>query len=141
VGLIFDNPLTPSDLAAKAHWGAVQKIANYITNMHLENAQVVLDTFGQCSPDLILHASNPRVFVITNDRDFQKILADPLAFNTHYLLIPQPIGTNSLDAISRLYPNIYANGDGFSTLVHSFPDYGGCAPYRLYRVIRGAPDA
>jgi hypothetical protein len=141
LGVVFDHPLTPEDLATKVHWKAVQNIANYIAGMHLRNGDMIADTFGQCTPDLILHAANPRVFVITNDRDFQRVLADPLAFDAHYLLVPQPVGTNVLDAITRLYPSMYANGDGFATLVHTFPPLGGCAPYRIYRVIRGAPDA
>jgi len=141
LGMIFDHPLTGTDLGTKDLWSTVQGLADYITRMHLADHQIILDTFPQCAPNLVLQASDPKVFVITNDRDFQRVLADPLAFHTHYILTPDPTGLNGLGAISRLYPTLYATGDGFSRLVHQFSGGHACPTYRLYRVVSTAPDA
>ena len=39
---------------------------------------------------MIVTSSQPKLFVIPNDRDFQRILADPITFHTHYILEPDP---------------------------------------------------
>ena len=39
---------------------------------------------------MVITSNQPKVFVIPNDRDFQRTLSDPIAFHTHYLLLPDP---------------------------------------------------
>ena len=72
--------------------------------------------------------------MITNDRDFQRVLADPLTFGAHYLFVPQPVGVGLTDALNEEYPTLYAHGAGFAKFVHQFNADGICATYRLYRV-------
>ena len=90
LGYIFHKHLTPTDRVFKAHYDQVLKIGSYITAMHLPDGSVVADTFGNCVPEVITTIPNPRVFVITNDRDFQKVLADPPQFKARYLLLVDP---------------------------------------------------
>jgi hypothetical protein len=79
---------------------------------------------------------NPKVFVIPNDRDFQKVLADPLTFHAHYIIVPPSTGTNVNTATVKAYPTLYDTGAGFATMVHQFNPSGTglCPTLRLYRV-------
>ena len=108
-------------------------MATYIADQHLPDGDVIVDNSTECVPGVITTISDPKVFVIPNDRDFQRILADPLTFNTHYILIP-PNSVSGGSATNKLYPTLYRSGDGFAKLVHQFAN-GACLPYRLYRVI------
>jgi len=87
----------------------------------------------------IVLSPNPKVFVIPNDRDFQRILADPVTFHARYILVPPPSGQGSLIATNHQYPSLYASGDNnngqpFATLTHSFTGGGVCPAFRLYHV-------
>ena len=100
---------------------------------------MVVDNSSPCVPLAIVVSPDPRVFVIPNDRDFQRILADPLTFRANYVLLPPPGGQGSLTATDRLYPGLYSKGDDpngrtFATLVHTFGGAGACPSFRLYRV-------
>ena len=116
------------------HYGHIESIDAYLDSMHLPEGSIVVDTFGECTPQIVTTVTDPRIFVITNDRDFKQVLSDPLTFHAHYLLSPRPTGADVNDALNVAYPNLYQNGAGFSTLVHQFRSDGICAPYRLYRV-------
>ena len=116
------------------HFAHIQSIDAYIGNMHLADGSIVADTYGNCTPQIVTSVPNSKVFVIINDRDFQRVLADPLTFGAHYLFVPQPVGVGLVDALNEEYPTLYANGAGFAKLVHQFNADGICAPYRLYRV-------
>jgi hypothetical protein len=116
------------------HFAHIQSIDAYIDRMHLPDGSIVADTFGECTPQIVTSVTNSKIFVITNDRDFQKVLADPLTFGAHYLLVPQPVGVGLADALNEEYPTLYSHGAGFARLVHQFPTDGTCAVYRLYRV-------
>jgi len=118
----------------KQHYPHILSIDSYIDRMHLSAGSIVVDTFGNCTPQIVTTATDPKVFVITSDRDFKRVLADPLTFHAHYLLDPQPVGVGALDALNVAFPSLYKNGEGFSTLVHEFPSDGICSTYRLYRV-------
>ena len=92
------------------------------------------DTYGNCTPQIVTSVANSKVFVITNDHDFQRVLADPLTFGAHYLFVPQPVGVGLTDSLNEEYPTLYAHGAGFAKFVHQFNADGICATYRLYRV-------
>jgi hypothetical protein len=49
-----------------------------------------------------------------------------------YLLVPEAVGYQSLDAINQAYPGIYTTGAGISQLVTQFSAGGN--NWRLYRV-------
>jgi hypothetical protein len=97
---------------------------------------VVVDNFSGCVPQIITISSNPKVFVIPNDRDFQRILDDPLTFHAHYILDVDPVGNGTLTAINTLYPALWKTGAGFAKEVHSWKALGECPSFRLYKVIR-----
>jgi len=94
---------------------------------------VILDTATPCVPFIVLRSLRPRQFVITNDRDFAAVLADPATFGARYLLVPAKGGYGDLDALNRAYPSLFADGAGFASLEHEF-DGPGCPVFRLYRV-------
>ena len=97
---------------------AVVRMASYIDHMRLPSGSVLVDTFSSCVPDLVLAVHNPKVFVITNDRDFQPALADPTAFHVRYLMVPGQGPTTSLDAIVRAHPDL--DSGGYATRSYSF---------------------
>jgi hypothetical protein len=74
------------------------------------------------------------LFVIPNDRDFQRILADPITFHTHYILEPDPAEV-PISATNIQYPNLWTTGAGFTTMVHQIPSRGTCPEFRLLRVL------
>ena len=87
---------------------------------------------NKCVPFLVTNMTEPRVFVIHNDRDFQRVLADPLTFHAHYLLVG--LGINN-DAILDQYPNV--GTASWVKLVHTFkfPTGDFCDGYRLFHVV------
>jgi hypothetical protein len=113
----------------------------YIEHLNLPDGSVLTDEdLHGCATTMIIRSTNPKVFVIPNDVDFMQILADPFAFHVPYILVPQPVGFDTVDAVVKAYPNLYANGAGFARLVRSFPASTGlCPPYRLYRVFSHPP--
>jgi hypothetical protein len=108
-------------------------VSGYIDAKRLPAGSVILDTATPCVPFIVLRSLRPRQFVITNDRDFTAILADPVTFGARYLLVPAKGGYGDLDALNRAYPNLFADGAGFTSLEHEF-DGAGCPQFRLYRV-------
>ena len=59
-------------------------------------------------PLIILSSRHPHQFVITSDRDFERVIADPLAFDVPYLLVPN--GDRGIEAISLVHPGIFEGG-------------------------------
>jgi hypothetical protein len=134
---VFHRNLSPLERDFGQHYQHIRELSNYVSNMNLPEGQIVVDNFSQCIPETIVNVADPAVFVIPNDRDYQRILADPLAFHVHYILVPNPVGTNSETTTVRAYPTLYRDGAEFAKLVHTFhvgPDCG--SSYRLYRVLR-----
>ena len=107
-----------------------QQAATYIDGLGLGNGQVLVD--GAMGFPIILESRNPTQFITTSDRDFQEALLDPVSFKVKYLLVPEDVGYQSLDAINRAYPGIYETGGGVSQLVQQFSAGGN--NWRLYLV-------
>ncbi len=129
------------DRAARSNFSHVTSLAGYLDRMHLPNGDVVVDNTGTCVPNIILAVTNPEIFVIPNDRDYQRVLADPLVFHAHYLLVTEPVGIDRVsDSVLLAYPSIYADGAGFTVLAHEFAGGGLCPAFRLFRVT-GPPPA
>jgi hypothetical protein len=104
--------------------------ARYLDNLALPDGSVIVDV--AIGFPIVLQSSNPRQFVITPDRDFQQILADPATFDVPYLLVPSGSGYASLDAIGRAYPMLFTDGSGFAHLVAQFGS--DVFSWRLYRL-------
>lgn len=130
---LFPNQhLNVLTIQAKYSYGQVESMSKYLENRHFANGDVVVDNANSCIPNVDTNVTNPRIFVIHNDRDFDRALADPLTFHAHYLLVG--LASDS-DAILGLYPNIARAS--WVKLVHTFnyPSGGFCNGFKLYKVI------
>jgi hypothetical protein len=134
IGYIFNKHLSKADEEAPVTWTAIQRMSTYFAQMGLKNGSIVVDNFNGCVPNLILMSPNPKIFVIPNDRDYQRTLADPLTFHTHYILETDPVYTGKLSSIPREYPALWTTGAGFAKKVHSFPALGRCFKFKLFKV-------
>lgn len=123
---------SPATMAAQGIDTASRSVAAFLDHLRLARGAVVADTFTACVPYVVLNSSHPKQFVITNDRDFQAVLADPVTFHARYLLVPPRGGYGDLDALNRAYPSLYADGAGVATLTHQFS--GANCTFRLYQV-------
>jgi hypothetical protein len=123
----------PDNVTGGQRYRSVSTIADYIDGKKLPTGSVILDTATPCVPFIVLRSLRPRQFVITNDRDFAAVLADPPTFGARYLLVPARGGYGDLDALNRSYPSLFADGAGFASLDHQF-DGPGCPSFRFYRV-------
>jgi hypothetical protein len=108
-------------------------LAHYFDRLKLPDSSVIVDTFTPCVPFMILASNHPRQFIITNDRDFKPILADPVTFKARYLLDPEPTGVGQLDALNKAYPDLYSSGAQIANQVAEFKG-PGCPTFRLYAV-------
>jgi hypothetical protein len=113
---------------------AASRIAADIDTLDLSSGSVLLDVAN--GNPIVLQSAHPDWFVITPDRDFERVLADPITFGVRYLLVAD----SALDAVNRAYPSLHANGAGFATLVAMY-DEPGSAAWRLYRVDPGPSPA
>jgi len=104
--------------------------------MDLPRGSVLVDAF--LGFPIILQSRDPQQFVITADRDFLQVLADPVLFGVDYLLVPPGNGHGSLDAIHRMYPGL-ATDSRFALPVEVFPAVGPSPSWTLYRLVK--PDA
>ena len=133
---VFHRNLSTLERDFGDHYQHIRELSDYISNMRLPDGQIVVDNSTPCIPETIVNVSNPQVFVIPNDRGYQRTLADPLTFGAHYILVPDSSGTNADASTVRAYPTLYENGAEFSRLVHTFHLGLDCGSYRLYRVVR-----
>ena len=130
IGWIFNAHPSTTDLANKNSYGWVLTIGNWFASRHLPDGDVLTDA-GTCMSNLITTISQPKLFVIPNDRDYQRILADPISFHTHYILEKsEPVGTGG-GTISQ-YPKLWSTGAGFAKVVHNFPSRAACPAFRVF---------
>ena len=134
LGYIFSKHPTAYEKKSAVSFPDVLKISNYFARQHLTNGQVIVDNFSGCIPNVIVASPNPAIWVIPNDRSFQRTLADPLTFHAHYILDVDPTGNGELTAPNTTYPGLWANGGGFAKVIHTFPAAGECPELRLFKV-------
>jgi hypothetical protein len=115
----------------------VQKVARAIDGLQAGRGRILMDTGGACTPFLVLASHAPQQFVITNDRDFLQVLADPVAAHIRYMVVPARGGQGNLDAINATYPDLESNPAGFAEIATRFR-ISGCPTFGLYRI--RAPD-
>jgi hypothetical protein len=137
VGYILNKHQSALDRNYSGSYAEVRSMATYMDNMQLPLGDVIMDTADVCAPNLMTNVDDPRMFVITNDRDFQRVLADPLTFHAHYYIL-QVGGGASADAVKVAYPTA-SSREGWSKLIHTFPARGSCSGLQLYQVT-GHPD-
>jgi len=88
---------------------------------------------------IVVSSPDPRLFVVTSDKDFEAALNDPAAYHVGYFLVPTPSAEGSLDAINRRYPNFWRTGDGFARLKAQLSHGSTSYEWRLYRISGRAP--
>jgi hypothetical protein len=135
LGFIFHAHLDAGDLLWRDRYPQELALGNYFSGLHLPDGDIVVDNSTGCVPEMLTTMSQPELFVIPNDRDFQRILADPISFNVHYILEPDPAST-PITAPNILYPSLWSSGAEFTKMVHQIPSRGTCPEFRLFRVLR-----
>jgi hypothetical protein len=133
LGFIFHAHLNQTDLNAKERYPTILNMDRQLSTLDLPDGDIVVDNATQCVPDMLTTINHPKLFVIPNDRDFQRVLADPLTFHAHYILEPDP-ATVPISAGNLAYPNLWTTGAGFSVLDHQYPARGACPEFRLFHV-------
>jgi hypothetical protein len=135
LGFIFHAHPDAEDIGYRGRYPQVLAIGSYLAGLHLPDGDVVVDNSTECVPEMLVTVSQPRLFVIPNDRDFQRILADPISFNVHYILEPDPAST-PITAPNLLYPSLWSRGAEFTKMVNQIPARGTCPEFRLFHVLR-----
>jgi hypothetical protein len=108
-------------------------VAEHLDALNLERGTVLMDVFSGFA--IVMHSQNPQQFVITPDRDFQRVLSDPALFGVRYLLVPSAGGNGILDAVNRAYPRL-ATEETFATEAATFPGVGTSSTWTLYEVVQ-----
>jgi hypothetical protein len=132
IGYIFNKHQSAQDVDYKGAYGRVVTISSYLDDMHLPVGDLIADTADSCVPSIVTNVDDPRMFVITNDRDFQRVLADPLTFHAHYYLVSISKGA-SADEVDVAYPTTSSRAN-WSHLIHTFQGRGACGGLYLYKV-------
>jgi hypothetical protein len=129
------EPLSGRTRYWQAHSSAAHELDAYLDGLALPPGSVLIDV--AIGFPVVLQSRQPTQFVITPDRDFPAVVADPAAFGVRYLVVPPPEGYGGVNAIERVHPGVYATGAGIANLVKQFgsDDLG---PWRLYQV-QGVP--
>ena len=124
---------TTVEVQARAFLPSARSIAGQIDKLGLPDGSIALDTFN-CGSLVVMNSERPHQFIITSDRDFQKVVADPVAFNVPYVLVPQD--GEGIEAIGVAHPGIYDGGQiaDLQTQVVAQYKTAGCSTYRLIRV-------
>ncbi len=132
--LVQRGPLTQAEREASLRFVTDHQVSRYVDSLHLGRGTVLVDDF--LAFDIVMASSDTQQYVITSDRDFQQVLADPAGNGVRYFLVPSVQGLGKLDAINRAYPAAYTDGGGLGTLVKQFGSVSDDATdWRLYRVV------
>jgi hypothetical protein len=120
-------------VGGRLNWSTARAVAQDLDRRQLGEGKVLVDDF--LGFPIVVTSTNPRQFVITSDRDFKAVLADPKGTGAEYILVPQPGYFGNLDAVNRTYPTLFDAGAGMASLVEEFPAKGlNDTTWRLYRL-------
>lgn len=115
---------------------AARGLVGYLDGLALSPGSVLIDVaFGF---PIVLQSRQPDVFVITPDRDFPAVVADPAAFGVRYLVVAPAYSYGQVDAVERSQPGMYDTGAGIADLVKQFGSGDINSTWRLYQ-LRGVP--
>jgi hypothetical protein len=131
---IFHSHPSKEDLGNEGNYPWIVSMGDWFMDRHWADSDVVVDNFDECVPPMLTSINQPKLFVIPSDRDFQRILADPVTFNAHYILEANPAQFPNT-SISLQYPTLWNTGAGFTKKVHTFPAQPTCPEFRLFRVL------
>ena len=129
-GLVAGNSLMPGE---RRQFLVAGEIARYLDAQDLPRGSVVVDV--ALGFWIVLQSEDPEQFVITPDRDFERVIADPATFDARYLLISPPYGLGGLAALERAHPGLYETGAGIAELSREFRNpTDGAVAWRLFEV-------
>jgi hypothetical protein len=134
LAFIFETHLNSTEKSLEGRHAQILQYSSYFQSLKLPDGDIIVDNSTECVPEILVTINQPKLFVIPNDRDFQRELADPLTFHAHYILDPNPAQI-TVSAQNIEYPSLFATGGGFAQLVHQFPGQGWCPEFRLYKVV------
>jgi hypothetical protein len=105
-------------------------VARYLNELP-EEGRVALDTAGwsiaaQASPKGLKN------LILIHDSRFREAVSDPKAYDTAYLLVPNPSKAPN-DFIVQRWPSLWSDGGPGFELVESFPETP--EEWRLYKVV------
>jgi hypothetical protein len=133
VSLAMTNPSTASEEYDTFNYGKnyneqqlAKQIAQYI-NDQLPDSLILLDSFTDFQ--VIVNTNSPTNLVITSDRDFKQVVADPRTHGVSYILVPPPIEGGLVNEINKRYPDLYKLGADWVSLERQFGDYR-----KLYKI-------
>jgi hypothetical protein len=101
-----------------------QDMAPKIEALDKDHGLIACDS-TTCFP-IVLNARDPKMYVVTSDRDFQAVVAQPRIYHVEYFLVQN----SNRDALNITYPGLWEDGAGFASLVG---DVGN--GFRLYRIV------
>ena len=128
-----DPDVGRTDLYVPGAWEKAGAVATYLDELGLRPGSVLMDNFFGYS--VFARSERPTQFVVTSDRDFASVLADPVAAGVSHIVVPRPsTALASLDAISRAYPGIYDDGAGIGTVVAEFDTHDHTPVWRVLAV-------
>jgi hypothetical protein len=129
-GLVAGDRLMPGE---RRQFVVAGEIARHLDAQDLPRGSVVVDV--ALGFWIVLQSEDPEQFVITPDRDFERVIADPATFDARYLLISPPYGLGGMAALERAHPGIYETGAGIAELVREFRNpTDGAVAWRLFEV-------
>jgi hypothetical protein len=134
LGFIFHSHPSAADLDYKGNYAYILDVDKYFTRLHVPDGDVVVDNYPGCVPAILTTINQPKLFVIPNDRDYQRILADPITFHARFILEADPKFSPN-NSINIRYPSLWRTGAGFTKMVHQFPERDGCYGFRLFHVL------
>ncbi len=124
---------TADQMKALRRFSTEREMAGALDAMNLPDGAILTDDFSSFA--IVVASRHPKQFIITADRDFNQVLADPSSYGVQYLLVPSSDRLGSLDALVRAYPGLYANGAGMGVLVRQWAQRGDNGnDWRLYRL-------
>jgi len=109
---------------------AGRDVAQKVASIDRDHSLVLVDSF--CGHAVTVQAADPRMYVITSDRDFEPSINEPTRHHIKYFLVPKPAFVCANDRVNVLYPEFWQSGQGFGKLV---ADLGGEQDWRLYQII------
>ncbi|WP_414150166.1 transposase [Acetobacterium carbinolicum] len=128
--LLCFNALKDKDLAKEELFARLANesyiIADYINN-EIPDEKILMDVFTLSG--VMLNVNNIENLVVSSSQNFYESINDPLHNGIQYILIPDPSGAGSLDAINMYYKNLYENGEEWCVEEESFEGF------KLFRVI------
>jgi len=130
--VIDSRHATPRARLALQRLGTEREVVRYLGSLHAKHGSVLIDLAQGYG--IVTQSNDPKMFIITSDRDFQPSLEDPVTFHVSYIIVPPPGREGSLDAINRAYPSLYSDGAGIATLVKEFHNISDFPNWRLYKV-------